>query len=477
MASRPRVKTQKMLFALSGNRCAFPGCQRRLVDMEHLMVVGEICHIRAQGEGGPRYDPEQTEEARHELDNLMLMCPEHHKVIDEQPDSYPVEELQRIKEAHEAAHEGLLERLDERFTEDELRALLVEGGWKVEGDKTQLLLRLMHVDTEGAMAAVADIPLVDRTVWGQSFAERFVTEADERLEACVEAQETTEAAGEEQVTAKDAKDGQEGGVVKWVLLAVAAGILGNRADDIFVWLCERGRDGFLDWLERQGPRQEEAPQHTTPQLPGSADGTGGADSKGVGGGINGAVTGQAEEVRQPGAEAMTPARVLPPKMGVEKVAPETGDAQFHYGRGRRHAAKGDHTRAVDAYSKAIELDPTCAPAYTDRGDAYLDLGVALRALDDYNRAIELDPTCAPAYSNRGNAYRDLGKDLRALDDYNRAIELDPTYVRAYYNRALVYDDRQQYQRAFRDYYKALELSRDTVTVQGVSETGSSATCR
>ena len=51
---------------------------------------------------GPRYDPNQTVEERHAFGNLVLMCPIHHDVIDDDPDSYTVERLRSIKTTHEA---------------------------------------------------------------------------------------------------------------------------------------------------------------------------------------------------------------------------------------------------------------------------------------------------------------------------------------------------------------------------------------
>ena len=51
MAGSPSTTTVKQLFAVSGNRCAFPDCTRTLVDVE--TGTGEICHIRGQSEGGP----------------------------------------------------------------------------------------------------------------------------------------------------------------------------------------------------------------------------------------------------------------------------------------------------------------------------------------------------------------------------------------------------------------------------------------
>jgi hypothetical protein len=51
-----------------------------------------------------REDHEQTDEQRRGFDNLVLMCPIHHDVIDDDPESYTVARLAEIKRTHEAGH-------------------------------------------------------------------------------------------------------------------------------------------------------------------------------------------------------------------------------------------------------------------------------------------------------------------------------------------------------------------------------------
>lgn len=65
--------------------------------------TGEVCHIRAQAAGGPRYDASQTDAERHASENLVIMCPGHHKVIDSDVSTYSVAMLQKMKADHEAA--------------------------------------------------------------------------------------------------------------------------------------------------------------------------------------------------------------------------------------------------------------------------------------------------------------------------------------------------------------------------------------
>lgn len=97
----PTVATIKRLFAVCGNQCAFPRCSVSLVDPSGGKVTAKICHIKGRKPGSARYDPDQTDEERHAFDNLLILCPIHHDVVDDDPDSYSVDRLRQIKAAHE----------------------------------------------------------------------------------------------------------------------------------------------------------------------------------------------------------------------------------------------------------------------------------------------------------------------------------------------------------------------------------------
>jgi hypothetical protein len=65
-------------------------------------LTGEVCHIKGARPGSARYDPGQTDVERHAYANLVLMCPTHHTVIDDDEEAYTVERLFKIKAVHEA---------------------------------------------------------------------------------------------------------------------------------------------------------------------------------------------------------------------------------------------------------------------------------------------------------------------------------------------------------------------------------------
>lgn len=99
-ASGPGITDIKLLFARSGNRCAFPKCRAPMAINDTL--IGEVCHIKGARSGSARYDPRQTDAERHAYANLVLMCPTHHTVIDDDEEAYTVERLSKIKAGHEA---------------------------------------------------------------------------------------------------------------------------------------------------------------------------------------------------------------------------------------------------------------------------------------------------------------------------------------------------------------------------------------
>jgi hypothetical protein len=94
----PTVKTIKQLYAKSGNQCSFSNCEQSFFsDNEN---ISQVCHIEAAEECGQRYNYNSTDELRRQYDNLILLCPTHHKITDD-INKYTVEILKKMKTEHE----------------------------------------------------------------------------------------------------------------------------------------------------------------------------------------------------------------------------------------------------------------------------------------------------------------------------------------------------------------------------------------
>ena len=94
-----QIKVIKALYAKSGNICAFPGCScKLLMDNEN---ISEICHIQRLNPESARYNAHLSNTEVNSIDNLILLCPTHHSLVDQQPLKYTVEWLKKIKATHE----------------------------------------------------------------------------------------------------------------------------------------------------------------------------------------------------------------------------------------------------------------------------------------------------------------------------------------------------------------------------------------
>jgi tetratricopeptide (TPR) repeat protein len=91
--------------------------------------------------------------------------------------------------------------------------------------------------------------------------------------------------------------------------------------------------------------------------------------------------------------------------------------------GRQASIDNRLDKALDAFNKAIELDPKVAKAYVNRGGAYVKLGNYKQAIADYDKAIELTAEFALAYYNRGLAYSAFGNHNQAIADWKIAARL------------------------------------------------------
>ena len=97
---KPTITTIKRLYALSGNQCAFPDCTFKFISHDEKTNLSEICHIEAAEPGGARYNPKSNDDERRKFENLILLCPNHHTLVDSSND-YSANDLRNMKKAHE----------------------------------------------------------------------------------------------------------------------------------------------------------------------------------------------------------------------------------------------------------------------------------------------------------------------------------------------------------------------------------------
>jgi len=135
---------------------------------------------------------------------------------------------------------------------------------------------------------------------------------------------------------------------------------------------------------------------------------------------------------------------------------------------------GQHKKAVEDFTTALEKDPLNAELYRIRADSYYRLKEAEKALADYNRAIELNPKDAIAYNNRGLVYHEMNNLDQALQNYSKAISFDPHNPTFFENRALIKASKGKTKEALADYENALKLTTDEKIRSNIADKVSAA---
>lgn len=120
-----------MLWGRAANRCAFPDCQIELVmdetETDDASIIGDEAHIVAQKADGARGDVNFPTERIDRYDNLILMCKIHHKIIDDQEITYPIESLKIMKKQHEKWVKEKLDYDEQKQKDDEIYATYLEN--------------------------------------------------------------------------------------------------------------------------------------------------------------------------------------------------------------------------------------------------------------------------------------------------------------------------------------------------------------
>lgn len=94
-------KSYKIIWGQFSARCSL--CQKDVIHQTEwgiTSLTGEVAHIVGENLGAARGESSLSTAERNDPDNLMLLCREHHKIIDDDPATYTVEVLDQKKSEH-----------------------------------------------------------------------------------------------------------------------------------------------------------------------------------------------------------------------------------------------------------------------------------------------------------------------------------------------------------------------------------------
>lgn len=119
-------KVRYLLWAKSAGRCEFDGCNKPLWKdglTQIEMNFADVAHIIGDSPDGPRGDVVLSKDYCDDVSNLMLMCLNHHRMIDQITKVYSDVVLRQMK----IIHEERIERLTEIKADKTSHVLLYRG--------------------------------------------------------------------------------------------------------------------------------------------------------------------------------------------------------------------------------------------------------------------------------------------------------------------------------------------------------------
>jgi tetratricopeptide (TPR) repeat protein len=118
----------------------------------------------------------------------------------------------------------------------------------------------------------------------------------------------------------------------------------------------------------------------------------------------------------------------------------------------------NHQQNIKLLEGLVANDPTNRNAWVELGHNYFDSDQPVKAVEAYNKALELDPNDPNILTDQGVMFRRLGWYDRAVENFTKASELDPSHRQSLYNLGIVYRyDLQDFAKAKEAWGKYLEL--------------------
>ena len=121
-------------------------------------------------------------------------------------------------------------------------------------------------------------------------------------------------------------------------------------------------------------------------------------------------------------------------------------------------APGHGVDTAKLLQEEVKKNPKNINAWIDLGNMMMDTRSFQEAIDAYSKALELDPKNVNVRADMGTCYRYIGKPDLAAKEYRKVLEIDPKHLNARKNLAIVLAyDLHDSKEAVKEFEKALEI--------------------
>jgi tetratricopeptide (TPR) repeat protein len=152
--------------------------------------------------------------------------------------------------------------------------------------------------------------------------------------------------------------------------------------------------------------------------------------------------------------------VSSPRPTAQVSAPGATSAEAYYEQGEKYWKATDYTKAIEAYKKAVALQPDYTNASVKLSLAYMASDQPANAVAVLQQAIRLRPDAEIAHYALGSTYNDLEQYEKAVPPLREAIRLSPNEPQASEKLGFAYFKLKRYPEAVAAFQQAVRLKPD-----------------
>ena len=128
----------------------------------------------------------------------------------------------------------------------------------------------------------------------------------------------------------------------------------------------------------------------------------------------------------------------------------------------------DYTRRIIEAEKIVAQDPKNLNAWISLGNDYFDTEQAQKAINAYGKALEIEPNNPNVLTDQGVMYRKMGWYDKALANFEKALQIEPKHLQSMYNMGVVYTvDLKQPEKAIPIWTRYLKIDPSSATASQI----------
>lgn len=128
----------------------------------------------------------------------------------------------------------------------------------------------------------------------------------------------------------------------------------------------------------------------------------------------------------------------------------------------------DYKTRIAEVEKIVAREPNNLQAWVQLGNDYFDTEQPQKAINAYGKALDLDPGNPGVLTDQGIMFRKVGWFDKAISNFEKARQIDPGHLQSLYNMGVVYaNDLKQPDKALQAWSLYLQLDTTSPMAQQV----------